>query len=95
MDFPVTLIDLAGFIALLLWGAHMVQTGIQRTFGSKLRAILGEALKTRPMAFLAGMGVTAVLQCSTATHMDGFGICRWRICSQAMIVETHHAETGK
>ena len=53
MDFPVTLIDLAGFIALFLWGAHMVPTGIQHTFGSKLRGILGEALKTRPMAFLA------------------------------------------
>jgi hypothetical protein len=32
-------------------GAHMVQTGIQRTFGSKLRLILGEALKTRPTVF--------------------------------------------
>jgi hypothetical protein len=29
----------------------MVQTGIQRTFGSKLRLILGEALKTRPTVF--------------------------------------------
>ena len=67
MDFPVTLIDLAGFIGLLLCGVHMVPTGIQRTFGSKLRGILGEALKARPMAFLARMGVTAVLQCSTAT----------------------------
>ena len=28
----------------------MVQTGIQRTFGSKLRLILGEALKTWPIA---------------------------------------------
>jgi phosphate:Na+ symporter len=72
----------------------MVQTGIQRTFGSKLRPILGEALETRPTAFLAGMGVTAVLQCSTATRwmVSGFaaGVCR-----QPMIVETPHAETGK
>jgi hypothetical protein len=67
MDLPVTFIDLADFIALFLWGAHMVPTGIQRTFGSKLRGILGEALKARPTAFLAGMGVMAVLQCSTAT----------------------------
>ncbi len=33
MIFPVTLVDLAGSIALLLWGMHMVQTGVQRTFG--------------------------------------------------------------
>ncbi|MGK9230816.1 Na/Pi cotransporter family protein [Inquilinus limosus] len=69
MSFPVTLIDLAGYIALLLWGTHMVQTGIQRTFGPKLHAILGSALKNRFRAFLAGIGVTAVLQSSTATGL--------------------------
>lgn len=69
MSFPVTLIDLAGYIALLLWGTHMVQTGIQRTFGPRLRAILGSALKNRFRAFFAGIGVTAVLQSSTATGL--------------------------
>lgn len=69
MSFPVTLIDLAGYIALLLWGTHMVQTGIQRTFGPKLRSILGAALKNRFRSFLAGIGVTAVLQSSTATGL--------------------------
>lgn len=69
MIFPVTLIDLAGSIALLLWGMHMVQTGVQRTFGPKLRSILGAALKTRARAFLAGLGVTAILQSSTATGL--------------------------
>jgi phosphate:Na+ symporter len=69
MVFPVTLLDLAGSIALLLWGMHMVQTGVQRTFGSKLRGILGHALKTRARAFFAGLGVTAILQSSTATGL--------------------------
>jgi len=69
MDFPVSLVDLAGFVALLLWGAHMVQTGIQRAFGPRLRALLGYALKNRPLAFLTGMGVTAALQSSTATGL--------------------------
>ena len=69
MVFPVTLLDLAGAIALLLWGMHMVQTGVQRTFGPSLRAILGAALKTRVRAFLAGVGVTAILQSSTATGL--------------------------
>ena len=65
----VLLIDLAGSIALLLWGTHMVQTGIQRAFGSKLRAALGKALRNRFRAFLAGVGVTALLQSSTATGL--------------------------
>lgn len=37
MDFPITLIDLAGTVALLLWGVRMVQTGVQRAFGPDLR----------------------------------------------------------
>ncbi|MET0431232.1 MAG: Na/Pi cotransporter family protein [Hyphomicrobium sp.] len=63
------LVELSGFIALLLWGTHMVQTGVQRAFGPNLRAILGSALRTRVRAFLAGVGVTAVLQSSTATGL--------------------------
>ncbi|MGA2638005.1 Na/Pi cotransporter family protein [Methylocella sp.] len=69
MDFPVTLVDLAGAVALLLWGAHMVQTGIQRTFGPDLRAMLGRTLNSRFGAFFAGMGVTAAIQSSTATGL--------------------------
>ncbi|HEY2619564.1 MAG TPA: Na/Pi cotransporter family protein, partial [Acetobacteraceae bacterium] len=68
-DFPVTLLDLAGSIALLLWGVRMVQTGVQRAFGAHLRTILGTALRTPAKAFLAGLGVTAVLQSSTATGL--------------------------
>jgi phosphate:Na+ symporter len=69
MDFPVTLIDLAGSVALLLWGVHMVQTGVQRAFGAKLRSFLGSALRNRFKAFFAGIGVTALLQSSTATGL--------------------------
>jgi phosphate:Na+ symporter len=65
----LTLIDLAGTIALLMWGVHMVQTGIQRAFGPNLRRILGRAFGGRLRAFLAGLGVTAVLQSSTATGL--------------------------
>jgi phosphate:Na+ symporter len=69
MDFPFTLLQLAGYVALLLWGVHMVQTGVQRAFGAKLRSFLGSALRSRLNAFLAGIGVTAILQSSTATGL--------------------------
>ena len=69
MVFPVTVVDLAGSIALLLWGTHMVQTGIQRSFGPNLRTLLGSALQNRFRAFFAGLGVTAILQSSTATGL--------------------------
>jgi phosphate:Na+ symporter len=65
----MTLLQLAGNVALLLWGIHMVQTGVQRAFGAKLRSFLGNALRNRVKAFLAGIGVTAILQSSTATGL--------------------------
>ena len=69
MNATLTLIDLVGTIALLMWGVHMVQTGIQRAFGPNLRRVLGRAFGDRFRAFLAGLGVTAVLQSSTATGL--------------------------
>ncbi|CAH1655794.1 Phosphate:Na+ symporter [Hyphomicrobiales bacterium] len=69
MAISFALINLAGYVALLLWGTHMVQTGVQRAFGPHLRTFLGSALRNRLSAFLAGLGVTAVLQSSTATGL--------------------------
>jgi phosphate:Na+ symporter len=69
MDTTLTFIDLAGAIALLLWGVHMVQTGIQRASGPHLRRFLARALGNRLSAFAAGLGVTAILQSSTATGL--------------------------
>ena len=69
MNAALTLVDLAGTISLLMWGVHMVQTGIQRAFGPNLRRILGRAFGDRFRAFLAGLGVTAILQSSTATGL--------------------------
>jgi phosphate:Na+ symporter len=65
----IILLDLLGGVALLLWGLHMVRSGIVRAFGSDLRRILGTALSNRFLAFLAGIVVTALLQSSTATGL--------------------------
>ena len=69
MDATLNLLNLAGAIALLLWGVHMVQSGVQRAFGSELRRFLGHALGNRIKAAAAGLGVTAILQSSTATGL--------------------------
>src|SRR6202008_774777 len=69
MNTSLTLVDLGGAMALLIGGVHMVQTGITRAFGPQLRRILSYALGNRFKAFLAGMGVTAILQSSTATGL--------------------------
>jgi phosphate:Na+ symporter len=67
MDFTLAVLGLAGAIALFLWGTHMAQTGVQRAFGPRLRHILGLTLSNRVKAFFAGIGLTLVLQSSTAT----------------------------
>ena len=47
MNVVLLILDIAGSVALLLWGVHMVQTGVQRAFGARLRSFLGSALRQR------------------------------------------------
>jgi phosphate:Na+ symporter len=65
----MVLLDLMGGVALLLWGLHMVHSGILRAFGPDLRRLLSKALNDRFSAFAAGLGLTALLQSSTATAL--------------------------
>lgn len=64
-----TLVELAGYVALLLWGVRMVQTAFERALGNELRRMLQAALGSRFSAFAAGLVATAVLQSSTATGL--------------------------
>jgi len=65
----MVLIDLAGLIALLLWGIRMVRTGVARAFGARLRALLAGTAQNRILAFASGLGITVLLQSSTATAL--------------------------
>jgi phosphate:Na+ symporter len=65
----IVLLDLMGGVALLLWGLHMVLSGVMRAFGPDLRRFLATALRNRFSAFAAGLGLTALLQSSTATGL--------------------------
>ncbi len=69
MSTTMILLHIAGFVALLLWGIRMVETGIVQAYGSELRHFLSIAIKNRWKAFAAGLGITALLQSSTATGL--------------------------
>jgi phosphate:Na+ symporter len=69
MSPTLILLDLAGDVGLLLWGTHMVTTGVLRGYGTNFRRWLGHSLGTRLNAFLVGLAVTALLQSSTATGL--------------------------
>ena len=63
------LLNLLAAVALLVWGTHLVRTGILRVFGANLRHILAGSVGSRFTAALSGIGVTALVQSSTATAL--------------------------
>ncbi|WP_116866947.1 Na/Pi cotransporter family protein [Pseudomonas syringae] len=65
----LTLLDLLSAVALLIWGTHIVRTGILRVYGTQLRRVLSQNMSKRPLAFIAGILVTALVQSSNATAM--------------------------
>ncbi len=65
----LVLLDLMGGVALLLWGLHMVQSGVLRALGPDLQRLLAKALANRFQAFAAGLALTTLLQSSTAAAL--------------------------
>ena len=63
------LLNLLAAVSLLVWGTHLVRTGILRVFGANLRKVLATSVGNRFTAALSGIGVTALVQSSTATAL--------------------------
>ena len=64
-----TLINILSGVALLVWGTHIVRSGVLRVFGTNLRRLLSSSVENRFHALLAGIGVTSLVQSSSATAM--------------------------
>jgi len=65
----LTLLHLLSAVALLVWGTHIVRTGIMRVYGANLRRVLSDSVEKKPLAFVSGIGVTALVQSSNATAL--------------------------
>ncbi|MGE8067326.1 Na/Pi cotransporter family protein [Pseudomonas sp. NPDC089569] len=65
----LTLLNLLSAVSLLIWGTHIVRTGILRVYGSNLRHLIGHNMSRRWLAFVCGILVTALVQSSNATAM--------------------------
>lgn len=63
------LLNLLAAIALLVWGTHLVRKDTLRVLGANLRRVLAQSVGNRFTAVLSGVGVTALLQSSTATAL--------------------------
>jgi phosphate:Na+ symporter len=63
----IHLLNLLAAVALLVWGTHIVRTSMLRLFGESLRSMLAKSFSNRASALIAGLGVTSLVQSSTAT----------------------------
>lgn len=60
-------LTLIGGLCLFLFGMNVMGQALEKRAGNKLRGLLGTLTTSKPAGFLTGMGVTAVIQSSSAT----------------------------
>ena len=72
-DITTVVINLAGALAVFLFAMKLMSEGLQKYAGSKLRHILTKITGKPLSGILAGTGVTAVIQSSTATTVMAVG----------------------
>ena len=61
------LFTLLGALGMFLYGMNMMSSGLQKTAGSRMRAFLGSLTSNRFKGVLTGLGITSVIQSSSAT----------------------------
>ena len=60
-------LTMLGGLCLFLFGMNIMGQALERRAGGQLRTILGKLTKNKATGFLTGLGVTAVIQSSSAT----------------------------
>ncbi len=61
------LISLLGGLGLFLYGMQMMSNGLEAAAGNRMKKILEKLTANRFLGVLVGAGITAVIQCSSAT----------------------------
>ena len=72
-DIFIVVLKLAGALAIFLFAMKLMSEGLQKYAGSKLRHILTKITGKPISGILAGTGVTAIIQSSTATTVMAVG----------------------
>ncbi len=75
------LLSLIGGLCLFLFGMNIMGEALERQAGGGLNSILGKMTSNRIFAFLTGVGVTAVIQSSSATTVMVVGFVNSGIMS--------------
>ncbi|MBQ7506693.1 MAG: Na/Pi symporter, partial [Lachnospiraceae bacterium] len=65
---------LLGGLALFLYGMSIMSQGLTKVSGGRLETLLANVTKNRVLAYLFGVGVTAVVQSSSASTVMVVGL---------------------
>ena len=72
-------LTMIGGLCLFLFGMNVMGDGLERRAGNSLKALLSKLTSSKLMAFLTGLGVTAVIQSSSATTVMVVGFVNSKI----------------
>ena len=72
-------LTMIGGLCLFLFGMNIMGDGLERRAGSSLKALLGKLTDSKIKGFLTGLGVTAVIQSSSATTVMVVGFVNSRL----------------
>lgn len=72
-------LSMIGGLCLFLFGMNVMGDGLERRAGSSLKALLGKLTDSKIKGFLTGLGVTAVIQSSSATTVMVVGFVNSRL----------------
>ena len=72
-------LTLIGGLCLFLFGMNVMGDGLERRAGNSLKSLLGKLTGSKIMGFLTGLGVTAVIQSSSATTVMVVGFVNSKV----------------
>ena len=72
-------LTMIGGLCLFLFGMNVMGDGLERRAGNSLKALLSKLTSSKLMGFLTGLGVTAVIQSSSATTVMVVGFVNSKI----------------
>ena len=72
-------LTMIGGLCLFLFGMNIMGDGLERRAGSSLKTLLGKLTDSKIKGFLTGLGVTAVIQSSSATTVMVVGFVNSRL----------------
>lgn len=73
MNFWMLMLNAFAGLAIFVWGMQMMSDGLQKVAGERMKSILRFFSRNRVVALLAGAGVTAVIQSSSASTVMVIG----------------------